>query len=68
MVSKTGIRTAAPVLFRLFDILPDNNLKRRAGGIDYERHIPKNLKKIGPRKNDFRSAEFDSFKIGFPDY
>ena len=66
MIAKTGIKTAAPVLFRLFDVLPDMNKGGDVSGTDSHKQVPKNLRRIYTRHVDSKLADAASFKIGFP--
>ena len=66
MIAKTGIKTAAPVLFRLFDVLPDMNKGGDVSGTDSHKQVPKNLRRIYTRHGDSKLTDAASFKIGFP--
>lgn len=66
MIEKTGIKTAAPVLFRLFDILPDTNKGGNVSRMAPHKQVPKNLRRIDTRHGDSKLADATSFKIGFP--
>lgn len=66
MIAKTGIDTAAPVLFRLFDVLPDTNKGGNVSGPGPHKQVPKNLRRINTRHSDSKLTDAASFKIGFP--
>ena len=67
MRNKTGIKTAAPVLFRIFDMLPHN---KDDGGFsksaDIKRKVPKNLRRVGLDKDKIAPRGQDSFDVAFP--
>ena len=66
MRQKTGIKTAAPLLFRIFDMLPHNKAEKgwlRSATI---KEAPKNLRRVVLEKNENTSQNQDSFGVAFP--
>ena len=66
MRQKTGIKTAAPVLFRIFDMLPAkkaSNGRLRSADLT---QAPKNLRRIALDKNDTAHKNLGSFGLVFP--
>ena len=66
MRQKTGIKTAAPVLFRIFDMLPHNNAEKGRLRSATLKEAPKNLRRVVLEKNKPTSQNQNSFGVAFP--
>jgi penicillin-binding protein 1C len=67
MPGKTGLRSAAPVLFRIFDFLPVMaRISFSTFGNSTQMKAPKNLRTLVDRANRFKPFPTRPFSISFP--